>query len=64
MAHGRQKIDIYRGRNPLDLPAYSLVECAHFLQVPAPTVRTWALEGVFNMLPSPSGRGVRGEGRV
>jgi len=43
MGDGGRKVDIYRGKDPLDLPAYSLVECAHFLQVPAATVRTWAL---------------------
>jgi uncharacterized protein (DUF433 family) len=43
MGGGRPVIDIYRGKDPLDLPAYSLVECAHFLQIPAATMRTWAL---------------------
>ena len=43
MTQGGREIDIYRGKNPLDLPAYSLVECADFLQVPLATMRTWAL---------------------
>jgi uncharacterized protein (DUF433 family) len=43
MGDDGREIDIYRGRDPLDLPAYSLVECAHILQVPAATMRTWAL---------------------
>jgi uncharacterized protein (DUF433 family) len=43
MDNGRQITDIYRGKDPLDLPAYSVVECAHILQVPAATMRTWAL---------------------
>jgi uncharacterized protein (DUF433 family) len=49
MASGRPTIDIYRGKDPLDLPAYSLVECAHFLQVPAATMRTWALGRHYNV---------------
>ncbi len=43
MGDGGRNADIYRGKDPLDLPAYSLIECAHILQVPAATVRTWAL---------------------
>jgi uncharacterized protein (DUF433 family) len=43
MGDGGQETDIYRGKDPLDLPAYSLVECAHILQVPAATMRTWTL---------------------
>ncbi len=43
MGEGGRGSDMYRGGNPVDLPAYSLVECAHILQVPAATIRTWTL---------------------
>ncbi len=43
MGNGKRRIDIYRGSDPLDLPAYSLVECSRFIQVPSATVRAWAL---------------------
>ena len=43
MGDAGRKMDIYAGKNPLDLPAYSLIECAHIVQVPKATMRTWAL---------------------
>lgn len=43
MGKSKREIDIYTGKNPLDIPAYSLVECAHIVQVPKATIRTWAL---------------------
>jgi uncharacterized protein (DUF433 family) len=43
MGNSRQKVDIYGGRDPADLPAYSLPECAHFLRVPSATLRTWVM---------------------
>jgi uncharacterized protein (DUF433 family) len=46
MPHGHTPtppIDIYGGRNPLELPVYPLVEIANCLHVPAATIRAWAL---------------------
>jgi uncharacterized protein (DUF433 family) len=37
-----RKSEIYGGRDPLDLAAYTLRETAHCLQVPYATVRAWA----------------------
>jgi len=36
-------IDIYGGRDPRDVPAYSIVEAAGFLRLPPTTLRTWVL---------------------
>lgn len=35
--------DIYRGRDPVELPAYSIPEVAHLIRVPQATVRSWVL---------------------
>jgi uncharacterized protein (DUF433 family) len=35
--------DIYRGANPIDLPAYTVAAAAHYLRLPLTTVRYWAL---------------------
>jgi uncharacterized protein (DUF433 family) len=43
MAKHSRKTDIYGGQDPLDVPAYTLREIAHCLQVPGATVRAWAL---------------------
>lgn len=37
------KIDIYRGRQPADVPAYSIGDAARYLRIPAATVRSWVL---------------------
>jgi uncharacterized protein (DUF433 family) len=37
------KVDIYGGRSPLELPAYSIKDAARYLQLPKTTVRQWAL---------------------
>jgi uncharacterized protein (DUF433 family) len=37
------KLDIYKGGNPADLPLYSISEAAHYLRLPAATVRAWAV---------------------
>ena len=37
------KTDIYAGRDPLDVPAYTLREVTHCLQVPYATVRAWVM---------------------
>ncbi len=34
-------IDLYRGKDPRELPAYGLVEAAHYLRLPVRTVRQW-----------------------
>jgi hypothetical protein len=38
-----QTIDIYGGRDPRDVPAYSIVEAAGFLRLPPTTLRAWVL---------------------
>jgi uncharacterized protein (DUF433 family) len=53
MAKGVHKCDIYGGQNPLDLPAYALVEIAHCLRVPRATLRAWSLGRGY---PSASGQ--------
>lgn len=40
MSRARTK-DIYRGRDPRELPAYGLVEAAHYLRLPEQTIRQW-----------------------
>jgi uncharacterized protein (DUF433 family) len=39
----RSRPDIYGGRNPGDIPAYSLGEAAHHLRLSLSTVRSWLL---------------------
>ena len=39
----RPKRDIYGGRDPLLLAAYPLVEAAHYLKMPAATLRAWTM---------------------
>jgi uncharacterized protein (DUF433 family) len=36
-----KELDIYRGRDPRDIPAYSTVEAAHYLCIPEQTIRNW-----------------------
>ena len=43
MARRTNHPDIYAGKDPLEVPVYTLVEVARYLQVPPPTVRAWAL---------------------
>ena len=52
MTKPMQKCDIYRGQDPLDMPAYTLVEIAHCLRVPRATLRAWTLGRSY---PSASG---------
>lgn len=33
--------DIYAGRDPRDVPMYTVAEAARYLHIPAPTVRSW-----------------------
>ena len=34
--------DLYRGRSPREIPAYSPFEASHYLRVPENTIRNWA----------------------
>src|SRR5439155_24832812 len=36
-----QKSDIYGGQDPREMPAYSIPEAAHYLQMPPSTLRWW-----------------------
>jgi uncharacterized protein (DUF433 family) len=36
-----QKKDIYGGQDPREMPAYSIPEAAHYLQLPPSTLRSW-----------------------
>ena len=38
-----QKIDIYKGKLPADIPIYTPAEAAHYIRLPVATVRSWAL---------------------
>src|SRR5947208_2593474 len=35
------KIDIYRGRDPRDIPAYTYADAASYLNLPLSTLRSW-----------------------
>jgi uncharacterized protein (DUF433 family) len=41
MPRSRKKVDIYRGRDPRDVPTYSFTEASHHLQIPLKTLRSW-----------------------
>lgn len=49
----RHVFDPYEGRDPREVPAYSVAEAAHYLTVPENTVRSWVLGRSF---PAKSGR--------
>ncbi len=36
-------IDVYKGKNPGDVPVYSISEAAHYLRLPVATIRSWAI---------------------
>ncbi|MEZ5980562.1 MAG: DUF433 domain-containing protein [Planctomycetota bacterium] len=38
-----EPLDIYRGRDPVLIPCYGIAEAAHWLGLPAATVRNWLL---------------------
>lgn len=40
-------VDIYGGRDPRDVPAYSIVEAAGFLRLPPTTLRQWVNGGTY-----------------
>lgn len=48
----RAPLQIYAGRDPRDLPAYSIREAAHYLHLPESTLRTWVRGRVH---PTPLG---------
>jgi len=35
--------DLYKGKDPRDLPAYTVSEAAHYLYVPVATLRSWVM---------------------
>lgn len=41
MARTSKRIDIYRGRDPRDIPTYSFTEASRSLQIPLVTLRSW-----------------------
>lgn len=41
MTRTGKRIDIYRGRDPRDIPTYSFAEASHNLQIPVVTLRSW-----------------------
>jgi uncharacterized protein (DUF433 family) len=41
MAKMHVKHDIYRGRDPREIPQYAIWEASHLLKIPAATLRTW-----------------------
>jgi hypothetical protein len=45
--------DIYGGRSPRDIPAYTAAEAAHYLRVPENTIRAWVYGRAY---PTVAGR--------
>jgi uncharacterized protein (DUF433 family) len=39
----KEKVDLYGGKDPRDLPDYGISEAAHYLQLPRATLRSWVL---------------------
>lgn len=35
--------DLYQGRDPRDIPTYTIPDAAHYLRIPAGTVRSWTV---------------------
>ena len=54
-----KRIDLYRGRDPRDVPAYTLGEAAWYLQLPEATVRSWVVGR-----PYPTAEGARHSPRI
>jgi uncharacterized protein (DUF433 family) len=46
-------VDLYKGRDPRHLPAYSAGEAAHYLNVPTATLRSWVFGRTY---PTAAGR--------
>ena len=41
-AHKNPKeVDLYAGTDPRNLPSYNIIEAAHYLKIPLPTLRAW-----------------------
>ena len=41
MTRTRKRFDIYRGRDPREIPTYGISEAAHLLKIPVATLRAW-----------------------
>jgi uncharacterized protein (DUF433 family) len=41
MSVRREELNVYRGRDPRDIPTYSTIEAAHYLRIPEQTIRNW-----------------------
>ena len=39
--------DLYKGKDPRDLPAYTVSEAAHYLYVPEATLRSWVMGRMY-----------------
>ncbi len=39
----KKQIDIYGGQDPREMPAYSIPEVAHYLNIPRSTLEDWSL---------------------
>ena len=39
--------DLYKGKDPRDLPAYTVSEAAHYLYVPVATLRSWVVGRMY-----------------
>ncbi|MBD2771120.1 DUF433 domain-containing protein [Iningainema tapete] len=35
--------DLYGGKDPRDIPTYSIIEAAHYLRIPRNTIRSWTM---------------------
>jgi uncharacterized protein (DUF433 family) len=42
-SRGAKNLDVYAGKDPRDIPAYSLREAAHYLNLPKATLRSWVM---------------------
>lgn len=49
------KIDLYRGRDPRDVPTYGIGEAANYLRLPPTTLRAW-VTGSTGVIPLASTR--------
>ncbi len=45
-----RKMNIYGGRDPRDIPAYSIAEAAHYLRLPPSTLRSWVHGGHYRVV--------------
>jgi uncharacterized protein (DUF433 family) len=49
------KVDLYRGRDPRDVPTYSIREAASYMRLPPTTLRQW-VSGGARVIPLAGGR--------